>query len=225
MDLDPRLCAVVAAEAGALVSAWLLGRRDPSYRIARPVFAAALVIDLYATVLQVVWLKGAPKPFTGAVRAAYHAETALFAGWPAVVAAFGARAFGRTIHPKVGRRGPHGVAVAWALFVLGSIAFFPMSTPAVQRSLAVAEGTSVATCGVFALVAYDAARWKPVHALALGLAGIELVVVTVGPFATSPFTDWAIAQVIYVITFGTITIAQIALALLLWLRARRLRQR
>lgn len=193
--LDLTWIAGMCAEGMALLCAAVASRVDPRHRPIALLFAFAFASDVIAKAAQIAFLSGAPLPFTGAARAAYHVEVALSIAWPCVLALLAARTFQR-LRPRatcipVGAW--LGVGVAHALL-------FPMSEEQTSRLFLGVEAAMLllaASC----VVAGWRSTWRSVHGVVLFLLGVELVVVVLGPFATNIFRDWAVARIIYTTAF------------------------
>ena len=190
--------AVVAAEGVALIGAVLLARRcslrrwwpHPSKLAACDGAHVVVLLVVYALVDEVLLEAGhrwvfaaAPRPFAGAVRVAYHLETAIVLGWPAVLTAAAWRVF------------------AWWAVTAGGLALrYPMPREWVALTL---HGFEVAAVAFAAVAVVRAWRrpWGTAHASVLLLVAVELSVAGIGPFVRNPFADWQLASCSYLIGF------------------------
>lgn len=193
---------LLALEVAALVGAGLLARRQRTYRLVVLLVAGALVDELLVEAGHRWVFPGAPRPFAGWVRVAYHVETALVLGWPALLAGVSWRVFlplRRTVR--------RAIAGAWAATAAAFAAAFPlprgMTAPALHVAVVVA-----ATAALAPIPGAWRRAWTSAHVAVLVLVGVELAVALAGPWIRSPFTDWHLAHVAYVIGFGTLTAIQ-----------------
>lgn len=148
------------------------------------------------------------EPFTGAVRALFHTDQAMYLAGPATVAAFSAWAFSR----RGVRWQPAAILFVWFAATLALAGLYPRLS-----GLAWAEWqlAPVYKCAhIFAAVTTSAAalmwmrrRHLPElrHRAALALGGAELLVAFAGPYAwggsQGAWTRWGLAQVIWICTF------------------------
>ena len=205
--------AVVAAEAVALLGALLLARRCSLRRwfLHPDTFIPAcdgahvvVMLCAYALVDEVLLEAGhrwvfaaAPRPFAGVVRVAYHLETAIVLGWPAVLTAAAWRVFAWRV------QGPPAflaIGACWAV-TAGGLAFrYPMPREWVALTL---HGFEVAAVAFAAVAVVRAWRrpWGTAHASVLLLVAVELSVAGIGPFVRNPFADWQLASCSYLIGF------------------------
>ncbi len=197
--------------------------------------AVPVVVDVPMRLLERHLLEAAT-PFAGLDRALYHAHTALLLAWPAALAASSWRVFASqklaapgSLCPARGR--PSGAAgpsrkAPGALEVLrmlrGMNAFVKAlaSLCLVVACLAVAYPLPpgwtlpleravhvVAVLGGAAAVRVAWGRaWGRPHAAVLLLLCVELVSVTVGPWADSPAASWSAAQALYLLAFGVLSV-------------------
>ncbi len=217
--------AVVAAEGVALLGAVLLARRCSLRRwaIHRESFASAcdgahvvVMLCAYALVDEVLlaaaarWIfAGAPRPFVGAARVAYHLETAMVLGWPAALAVAAWRVFdvprwhrltGCRERPTDGFWAMLAVLACWCVVACGMALRYPMGREWTARTLHGFELVAVAFAGVAVVRAWSR-PWGTGHASVLLLVAVELSVATIGPFVRNPFADWRLASCSYLIGF------------------------
>lgn len=212
--------AVVAAEAVALLGALLLARRCSLRRwfLHPDTFIPAcdgahvvVMLCAYALADEVLlaaghrWIfAGAPRPFAGLVRVAYHLETAIVLGWPAVLAAASWRVFAWKVD---GRPAFLAIGACWAVVAAGLVVRFPVGRAWTARTLHGFELVAVA----FALVPVARAwrrPWGTAHASVLLLVAVEMSVALIGPFVRNPFADWRLASLAYLIGFVSLAALQ-----------------
>lgn len=193
--LDLTWVAGMCAEGLALGSAAVASRDEPRHRPVALLFAFAVVSDLVVKALQIAWLAGAPRPFAGAARLAYHAEVLLSVAWPCALGYLAARTFQR-LRPRA-RCIPVGV---WIGVVVAHVLLFPMTGRQTSRLFLGVEVAMLALSAACVAAGWRA-TWRAAHGVVLFLLGVELVVVLLGPFATSIFRDWNVARVIYTAAF------------------------
>jgi hypothetical protein len=191
------LLAVLLAEIVLIVRAWRAARFSPRHRYVPALIACAFVTDVSAYLIQRLMLRGEPRPFTGLARLAYHVETAMVVGWPTEVALFGLWVF----LPRRWHRTRPVVLWAWAGAVAYHVLAYPLSRLATRVLFVGAELVAVAVVVGAAIRAYGQRRWGSLEGVALFLAGTEVVVTILGPYATNPFTDWDVARAIYFAAF------------------------
>ena len=191
---------MVLAEVALLGSIHLRSRVAPAFRPLFPVISAALANDLLTRGIEAA-LEHAPAtsrhPFSGVYRALYHAHSAVQIGWPFVVAALALWTF-----LPARRKLLDVVLGAWLGLALGMVVVYPMTTIALRR---LGLGVELAACAVTAISAWwswSRTRWGGIHTATMLLAGGELVIAIVGPYATDPFNSWEVARVIYFIEFA-----------------------
>lgn len=191
--------ALVAAEVLFVASARRRASASPEHR---PVASAAtyvLVADVAMRALQVAGLDDAPRPLTTWYRAALYLETLLFTGWPCVVAALGLWMF----LPYGKRVGAQMVLGSWLGVNACLVYVYPIGPDPTARVL---QLVTIAAVGVVAVAASAAwsRRWGRAHLAALFLAGTELVVAVIGPYATNIYRDWSVATLVYAVAFGSL---------------------
>lgn len=192
---------------GALVVAEVLfvasvRRRAATSPEHRPVALAAtyvLAADVIMRALQVVGLDDAPRPLTTWHRAALYLETLLFTGWPCVVAALGLWMF----LPYGKRVGAQMVLGAWLGVNACLVHVYPIGHEPTSRVFQLVTIAAVAVVAVAASAAWSR-RWGRAHLAALFLAGTELVVAVIGPYATNIYRDWSVATLVYAVAFGAL---------------------
>lgn len=211
--------AVVAAEGVALSGAVLLARRCSLRRwfphaskvaecdgahVVVLLCAYALVDEALVEAGHRFVFAGAPRPFVGAVRVAYHLETAIILGWPALLAAASWRVFAWKVE---GRPAFLAIGAAWAVVAAGLVVRFPVGRAWTARTLHGFELVAVA----FAMVPVARAwrrPWGTAHASVLLLVAVELSVALIGPFVRNPFADWRLASLAYLIGFVSLAALQ-----------------
>ena len=193
------------AVVGAEIALVLVSRRHAQRVLSHlPIVYAVtyvLIADVVSRVLQREILRHATYPLAGVERAVYHTETILLTGWPAAIVAAGLYMF----FPKLRRTIQFYPAGAWLGWNLGMILSFPLGWVHTARLLqvwsiapAIVMGAAVGICWF--------RRWTSAHRVVLFLAATELVVATVGPYATNPFKDWMVARALYFVAFGGIAL-------------------
>jgi len=185
----------MCAEGMALGSTFFAAREEPRHRAVARLFAFAFASDLAAKALQVAFLAGAPRPFAGVARGAYHMEVAISVAWPCLLAYTAARLF---LRERV-----HAACVpvgAWLGVVVSHVAHFPMKRAGMARVFLAVELAMLLWAGACVAVGWRSA-WRSVHGVLLFLLGTELVVVLLGPYASDVFRDWNVARVIYMAAF------------------------
>lgn len=195
----------VAAEAFLAGMAWRAARRVREHRPVAAAVTYGLGADLAMRFLQVAFLEGAPRPFTGAARLAYHAEVALFFGWPCALALLAAHVF------RPGRAGavfagwvPSWVPVGvWFGLVPGHILTFPLGGKRTSKLFFWVEIAALAWAA-WCVIRSWRTRWGREHGAVLFLLGTELVIVLLGPFITNVFKDWNLAKLLYTASFLTL---------------------
>ena len=195
----------VAAEAFLAGTAWRAASRVREHRPVAAVVTYGLGADLAMRFLQAAFLEGAPRPFTGAARLAYHGEVALFFGWPCALALLAAHVF------RPGRPGsvfagwaPSWVPVGvWFGLVPGHILTFPLGGKRTAKLFFWVEIAALAWAAVSVIRSWRT-RWGRQHAATLFLLGTELVIVLLGPFITSIYQDWNLAKLLYTTSFLTL---------------------
>ena len=198
----------LGAEAAMILASRRQALRDPSHLPIPYLFSYVLVADTAMRMLRPV-LHGAPRPFSGLARIAYHAETALFRGWPCALAAVALWVF----LPNLRKYLPFLPLGAWLGLKTGMVLQYPITGVATARVFLVVE-IAVLACVALATTAGWYGKWGPVHRAVLFLTGAEAVVTFIGPYATSIYRDWAIATVIYAFAFAGLAAWYLLLSLL-----------
>lgn len=196
--------AVVVAEVAFVLASAAHARRHAAHLAVLCAAVYVLVADVAMKALQVFVLRdaeGGTRPLVGLTLVAYHVEAALFTGWPAAVALLGAWVF----LPQSRRKQASRVVGVWlgvnvALAVAGPVA--GTTTTNVYR---VAELAAVGAVGVSAVLGWPRTIGTH-HAVALFLAGAELVVVMFGPYATDIYEDWSLATLLYAVAFAGLAV-------------------
>lgn len=196
------------AESAMILASRRQALRDPSHTPIPYLFSYVLVADTAMRMLRPI-LSGAPRPFTGLARLAYHTETALFTGWPCALAAVALWVF----LPKLRKHLPLLPLGAWLGLNVGMVTHFPIAGAATARVFLVME-IGVLACALLAATAAWYERWGSVHRAVLFLVGAEAVVTFIGPYATSIYRDWAVATVIYAFAFAGLAAWYLLLSLL-----------
>jgi hypothetical protein len=191
---DVALVAVLVAETALLSAAQEAARRIPDHNDIVALARFALAADVLGHGIRGAFLAGAPRPFEGAARGAYHVETALVVGWPIALALVAWRRFG-------GERIPAVPVGAWVGLTVGHVLVWPLSRRQTSTLLFAVELAAVAWGGLCAFLAWPK-RWTSVHGVVLFLLGAEVVVATLGPFLTDVFRDWSVARILYAYTFS-----------------------
>ena len=204
-------------------------------RVGRPLvllLAFALADELAVEALHVLVFEGAPRPFAGWVRAAYHVESAIVTAWPALLAATCWRCFGPSRPPistpakssanligdlsnsrqiRWSSSGFDSSALdvlfaAWVGLVVGLAALYPLDPPGsgAPRTRAVLHTWEVLCVAVawWGVWRGRARRWGRVEEALVIVAACETMVALVGPFASDPFTRWWIARCFYLAAWG-----------------------
>ncbi len=198
------------AEGLAFVLSLLAARRLPALRVLAALCAFALLADLTLGFHDLEtgrgWgiahhLAALTKPVHGWSRLAYHLETALVLGWPALVTAAAWRTFGASrVHPRtlVVSPPPPGpplaILLAWLTLTLALALAFPLPRDLTAPTLHLWEGLCVVVAGVAIARAWlrKGTAWDGAHYPVGLLVVVELAIVTVGPFAAGdPFGDWS----------------------------------
>lgn len=194
---DVTWLAVVGVEIALVLVSRRHAQRAPAHL---PLVYAAtyvLIADVVARILQREILHHASYPLAGMERSVYHAETLLLTGWPAAIAAAGLRIF----FPEHRRAAPFAPVGAWLGWNLGMVLAFPLGWIATARLLQVWSVNPALVMGMAVWMCWSR-RWTSAHWVVLILAVTELVVATVGPYATNPFKDWMVARALYFLAFG-----------------------
>lgn len=164
--------------------------------------AFALVDELAIRMLQSVVLEGAPRPFAGLARVAYHAETAFVIGWPAALAAASWAVFARRRVPWIGW--------AWAAVLAVLVMSYPLPrgwTAPVLHAVELA-GIAAAAVPIWRAWTSDAPSSRPGIAVGL-LVAVEVAVSLLGAWAhgSSVFTRWnELARLPYVIGWTVLVV-------------------
>lgn len=190
--------AAVAALALALVSAALLSRRAPGHRPVVALLALGLVVDLTVETIR----HALTRPLAGIDLALYHASNALVTAWPCGIAAAAWWAF----YEPARRRALPVIAALWVL-ANGLLIAGPLRREPTQRGLLVVEVVALAAVALAVGVGWRR-PWTWPHRALLWLAVVEVVVVTLGPFRGSVYTDWDLARVAYGISFAVLAVLQ-----------------
>ena len=187
--------------------------------------AFALADELAVEALHVLVFEGAPRPFAGWVRVAYHVETAIVTAWPALLAATCWRAVGVgagranrqpdhgfvnwTPRSSTTERRPLDVFLAsWLGLVVALAALYPLDAPGsgAPRTRAVLHTWEV-LCVVAAWWGVwrgRARRWGRVEEALVIVAACETMVALVGPWASDPFTRWWIGRCFYLAAWSAL---------------------
>lgn len=144
-------------EVALLVLSGLVGCRVCGQRPRRAVillFGLALVDEV---VIELVHrrLAGAPRPFRGVDRVAYHLETCFVLGWPSALALCGWHTFDGS---RLGGWMRRGIIGLWLGSVVGLIVLFPLPRGHTAPALAAVVGLAVGA-GLFSI----ARAWKSVR--------------------------------------------------------------
>lgn len=192
---------VVAAEVALLRSVHLRARVAPAFRPLFPVITFALVNDLATRALEEVLLRApeaAKHPFKGIYRALYHVHDAVQLAWPFAVAALALWTF----LPTRRKLTMDVLLGAWAGLAVGMVTVYPMTGATIARMGIGVELAAVAITAACAFWTWSRTCWGGIHTATMLLAGGEMVIAIVGPYATDPFNSWEVARVIYFIEFA-----------------------
>lgn len=196
------LVAVLLAELALYARARRASRSSPRHSPIPSLIGFAFWADIAMWALQFAILRHAPRPFVGGARLAYHLETGLVVGWPCLVALVGLSVF----LPHQRRVTSPLVVGAHAGAIVLHVALYPLSRAATARFFVVVELAAVAAVGIAAYVAYGRRKWGSLEGVVLFLAGAELVVTLLGPYATNPFKDWDVARMLYFASFSALAL-------------------
>ena len=97
------------------------------------------------------------------------------------------------------------VALAWAVLNAAIIAAWPVPGASVKRALLAGEVAALVAGAVAVGVGYRRA-WSWPHVAVLWLGVVEIAVVTVGPFRSSVYARWELAQVAYSLGFAVLAV-------------------
>lgn len=190
----------IGAEVSALLASRRVATRLPSHVPHVYLFTFALAADVVVKLTERTILAGVPRPFSGVYRALYHLTTMLGTGWPCAVAGLALWVF----LPRQRQSAPFVAVGAWLGFNVGIAMAFPCGA-VTQRLTFGLEVAAVATVGAL-IPATWGRRWTSAHSAVLYLAGAELVVTLVGPYATSIYRDWDVATCLYLCAFGALAV-------------------
>lgn len=196
---------VVLAEIALLRSIHLRSRVVPALRPLFPLITFALVNDLVTRGLEEA-LDLAPKvakhPFKGVYRALYHAHDAVQTAWPFAVAGLALWIF----LPARRKLTVDVLLGTWIGLACGMVVVYPMTSVAIARMNLGVELAVVAITAGCAFWTWSRTRWGGIHTATLLLAGGEMVIAIVGPYATDPFNSWEVARAIYFCEFVGVAI-------------------
>lgn len=99
------------------------------------------------------------------------------------------------------------IAGAWLALNAALLAAWPVPGATVQRALLGAEVAALVAGAVAVGRGYRRA-WRWPHAAVLWLLGVELVVVTLGPYRYSVYERWDIGQALYAAGFAVLAVLQ-----------------
>jgi len=192
---------VVLTEIALLRSIHLRSRVVPAFRPLLPVITFAIVNDLVTRGIEEVLTRApeiAKHPFKGAYRALYHAHDAVQTAWPFAVAGLALWTF-----LPVRRKLTVDLLIGtWLGLAIGMITVYPMTGATIARMGIGVELAAVAITAACAFWTWSRTRWGGIHTATLLLAGGEMVIAIVGPYATDPFNSWEVARVIYFLEFA-----------------------
>ena len=205
------LVAVVVAELLALAAALRGARRWRAPLVL--LLAFALASDVVIVLGRALLLDGAARPFVGLPRAWYALETALVVAWPCALAGVAwvllsdeadvwreraiCGAIGAWLGLSVGLAGAYPYGRRWAAAVLLAL-----------ELAAVVVGWAAYARGWRARVSSERPRDVAEIAILL-LVATETAVATIGPFARSPFADWHLARVAYLLGFAAVALIHV----------------
>jgi hypothetical protein len=203
--------------AAALVSVGVAWRRKEHRPIALFLgftgVADGLACALQELILEPARLSLGPGvPFTGDIRAAFHASQALFLMWPAGLAALAL--------VTLGRRRPWVPFAVWAIALPVLAATYPAVRGAVLQRWYLAAELGALAVGLRYVMGWlwrVASRDKPALSSAELLAGlctlilvaIDVTDVAVGPWRSNIYTDWHLSQVSYAVEYAVLIVLQI----------------
>ena len=204
------LWALRVALLAALVQAWQLARRHPTYRPVALFLSWAALAHVVRPLLQVFILAAARAagrvPYVGLERVAYHiGEQALFVAWPFGIAALALWTF-RRIHPRV-------AAVVWIAVVAGLALAYPNLRGENLARAYCAITVAALLVGIGVTVAWWFRRTRPQPpeiAAMLFIAG-EVGVVILGPYAVGHVREyWPVSQGLYTGLYATLFALEVA---------------
>jgi hypothetical protein len=200
------LAAGYALSALVTALAWLLTRRRPEHQPIALLLTLGLLSDAARRLLHIFVLVPAharmdPGPLTGAARAAFHVEQALFLAWPAGLVAAALTIFLR--------RRPWLVAVAWSLAVAVLALSYPGTRGDVLRRAYLALELATIAVSSGAVIQWGWSRQWPTLAqdILMALIGAEIAVVW-GPWRHDLFGGWSASQIMYSVTYFIIAVLQ-----------------
>jgi hypothetical protein len=179
----------------ATIGAVLLARRRREYTPIAGFLSWIALCHIVRPVILVFVLLPADEagrlPFTGAERAAFHVEQALFVSWPLGIAALAVWI--------LARRRPWPIAVAYAAVVLGLI----LGYPTVRRELLQSVYLGVTLAALAVSIGAAASWWRtkaqpmPPEIASLLFIAVEVGAI-LGPFAAGMIDKtWPVAQGLY----------------------------
>lgn len=181
-------------------AAWRAAGRVASHRPVALAVSYGLGADLARRFLQIAFLAGAPRPFTGAARLLYHVDFTLMVGWPCALTLLTAAVFRPRSALATGV--PLGT---WFGLLAAHALVYPLGERQTQRVFFLVELLMLASAALTVAGTWSR-RWRSPHGAVLFLLGTELVVVLLGPFVGNVFRDWRIAVVLYGSAFLALSI-------------------
>lgn len=217
----------LASLAAALVAAVLLASRNPDYPPVVLVLGGGLLADFVMGHRELWGLNWLLVPPHATLRPLYHLSNALVTSWPALLAGLAWMAFPgpeRTEAPPADRERlllRHTAVKAVLAWLVANAALVLADPGAVWTQRALLGGELAALlAGAAAAVVGWGRSWGLAARAAIWLLGVELVVVALGPFRTSIYTNWHLARVAYTLGFAALAGLQVAA----WRRLRPRRQ-
>lgn len=199
-----------AAQTVVIALAFILARRRPQHRPFAAWAAVVLVADIARHFLNAGPLD-APRPYSGALRALFHLDQALWLTEPVGLAAVCWSAFllSRPWMPLLA-----GVA-AWTALAIGYP--WPFRGALLGTAYALIQALAVLASGIaMAVWTRRKAHPRPEHACALFAAGLTCALFS-GPYAPNapePFGDWTYAELVYLSIWAALALIQ---AFSIWL--------
>jgi hypothetical protein len=188
----------------AIVLAFMICRRRPQHRPFAVWAAVVLAEDIIRRILN-VWPLDAPRPYTGALRALFHVDQALFLLEP-----FGLAAVCWIVFLSRRARAPllAGVA-AWAALALGYP--WPFRGVVLGYIYAGIQALSILASGASMVIwTRRKAHPRPEHTCGL-LATLLTCALFSGPYAPrapAPFDDWSFAELVYLSLWSALAVVQ-----------------
>lgn len=197
IPLGPIVWILLGLSAAATGLAWLIAARRSSYRAVAWALTFFLASDLIRLALQ----PGAPGPYAGWDRVAFHIRSALFVGWRFAIAALSVAVFTR--------RKPWPLAIPFLLVAGALVAGYPtIRGPLLQQVFLGVELTCLCVSLGCLILWLRGPEPRGLQHFIAGTIVVSELTLVVGPYAASIYLNWDRAWAVLLVEYLALLVFQ-----------------